>query len=139
MKKVIPILTLLLSTLTATSVMAGSPYDHSIDRQNHAVYQQKNMPNKYAPAPHKNDRYDDHRNQHNMSRHRDMSRKNIKPARDWRAGQILPRQFDSHAYAVSYKDASRLFKPNKNQQWLKINGDYVLINEHNNKIVRIIA
>ena len=67
------------------------------------------------------------------------AQKNIKPARDWKSGQTLPRQFQSSRYKVSHNDASRLYKPNKNQQWLKINGDYVLVNERNYKIVKIIA
>ena len=136
MKKIISALTLSLSAMVATSAMAGSPYDHTMDRQNHPTAQQ-NQPNKYAYQH--NDKYDDRRHKNNDSRYQNQSKNNIKPARDWKAGQMLPRQFNPKVYAVSYKDARRLFKPNNNQQWLKINGDYVLINERNNKIVKIIA
>lgn len=116
MKKMIRAITLSLSTLIATSAIASPQHDPRFNHQ--------------SPSS----KWDnDHRGQDSRSQ------RNIKPARDWKAGQTLPRQFNPSNYAVSYKDASRLYKPNKNQQWLKINGDYVLINERNHKIVKIIA
>jgi len=30
-------------------------------------------------------------------------------------------------------------KPGKYQQWYKVNGDYVLVNERNNRIIRVIG
>ena len=139
MKKIISAITLSLSAMVATSAMAGSSYDHRNDRQNYST-SHTNMSNKNTHyADQRNDKYDDHRYKNNPSRYQEQYKRNIKPARDWRAGQILPRQFNPNAYAVSYKDARRLFKPNNHQQWLKINGDYVLINERNHKIVKIIA
>lgn len=137
MKKIISAITLSLSAMVATSAMADSSYDHRVDRQNYST-SHANMSNKHY-ADQRNDKYDDRRYKNNPSRYQEQYKRNIKPARDWRAGQILPRQFNPNAYAVSYKDARRLFKPNNHQQWLKINGDYVLINERNHKIVKIIA
>ncbi|ALH94806.1 RcnB family protein [Acinetobacter equi] len=121
MKKVLSLLTLSLSTLIATSAIAGSNYEHYDKSTYHLNPKDKHV---YSSK-----KYDDH----NKSKYK------VKPARDWKTGQTLPRQFQHSAYEVSYKDASRLSKPNKNQQWLKINGDYVLINERNQKIIRIIA
>jgi Ni/Co efflux regulator RcnB len=137
MNKIISAITLSLSAMVATSAMAGSSYDHRVDHQNYST-SHANMSNKHYADQH-NDKYDDHRYKNNSSRYQEQYKRNIKPARDWRAGQILPRQFNPNTYAVSYKDARRLFKPNNHQQWLKINGDYVLINERNHKIVKIIA
>ncbi|WOE30810.1 MULTISPECIES: RcnB family protein [unclassified Acinetobacter] len=120
MKMIKPTLILSLTALLATSAIAAPAYhatnDHHSSSQSHW------------------DRNDArwHNNSH-------QHYKTIKPARDWRVGQTLPRQFNSRHYEVSYKDAARLYKPNRNQQWLKINGDYVLINERNAKIMRIIA
>lgn len=52
-------------------------------------------------------------------------------------GQTLPRQYDSSRFHVSDREARRLAKTGRYQQWYKVNGDYVLVNERNNRIVRI--
>ena len=128
MKKMLSILTVSLSTLLTTSVMAGTNYDHR-DRYESRSSSHQHIKNQHPYSSH----------QYNAHRSQSESKQHIKPARDWKKGQILPRQFQHSAYEVNYRDASRLSKPNKNQQWLKINGDYVLINERNHKIVRIVA
>lgn len=78
---------------------------------------------------HQNERFD--RNDRFTQQHR------INPSKDWRSGQTLPKQFSSSRYEVNHREAQKLSKTNKNQQWYKINGDYVLVNEKSNKIIRI--
>ena len=63
----------------------------------------------------------------------------IHASRQWRTGQELPRQFSSSRYEVNHNELRRLPKVGRNQQWLKINGDYVLVNERNDRILRIIG
>ena len=70
-----------------------------------------------------------------MVQHKPMS--SVKPSRDWRAGQIIPPQY-RNAHTIDYKKYSKLTKPGKNQHWIKVNGDYVLMNIVNHKIVKII-
>lgn len=78
--------------------------------------------------------------QHNQSwKHKNQQPRYVKPVRDWKIGQTLPNQFHTGYHTVNYKNVSRLNRPNRNQQWLKINGDYVLINQRNHKIVRIVS
>ena len=74
-----------------------------------------------------NDRYDHNNNYSNR----------VNPRREWRSGQYLPSQFSSSRYHVNYKNYRQLPKPGKYQQWYKVNGDYVLVNERNNRIVRV--
>nr|MCM1981194.1 RcnB family protein [Acinetobacter pittii] len=31
-----------------------------------------------------------------------------------------------------------MYKPSKNQQWIKVNGDYVLVNVINHSVIKII-
>lgn len=122
MKNVFTAIALSLSALVATSAMADhdSRYDRNQhDQQNH--WNQKND-NRWN----NNNRYD-----------RDHNRTN--PSREWRSGQYLPSQFSSSRYHVNYKNYRQLPIPGKYQQWYKVNGDYVLVNERNNRIIRIVG
>ncbi|NNG82974.1 RcnB family protein [Acinetobacter sp. ANC 5378] len=122
MKKILTTIALSLSALMATSAMAAP--DHRYDdhqRYNHAPsHQDKRWDN--------NNRYD----------HNRYDNKRVDPSRDWRAGQNFPRVFSSSSYKVSDRDARRLPDTNRYQQWYKVNGDYVLVNERTDRIVRII-
>ena len=117
MKKVLTTIALSLSALMATSAMAAP--DHRYDdrqRYNHA-------------SSHQDNRWDNNKRYDN---------KRVNPSRDWRAGQNFPRVFSSSSYKVSDRDARRLPNTNRYQQWYKVNGDYVLVNERTDRIVRII-
>lgn len=61
----------------------------------------------------------------------------VKPSRDWKAGQVIPSQYRK-GRSVDHKKYSNLTKPAKNQQWVKVNNDYVLINTVNHKIIKTI-
>ncbi len=61
----------------------------------------------------------------------------VKPSRDWKAGQVIPSQYRK-GHSVDHKKYSNLTKPAKNQQWVKVNNDYVLINTVNHKIIKTI-
>ncbi|TCH64611.1 RcnB family protein [Acinetobacter sp. ANC 4862] len=122
MKKILTTIALSLSALIATSAMAAP--DHRYDdhqRYNHAPSHQDNRWDN-------NNRYD----------HNRYDNKKVNPSRDWRAGQNFPRVFSSSSYKVSDRDARRLPNTNRYQQWYKVNGDYVLVNERTDRIVRII-
>ncbi|TSH68315.1 hypothetical protein E2K73_13900 [Acinetobacter sp. RF15A] len=123
MKKVLTTLVLSLSALVATSAMAA-PYHY--DSPYHS------QPSK--PAPHWNSK--DHRKWQDDRRHHNRM---VNPSRDWRVGQTLPRQYDSKRFQISDREARRLPNTGRYQQWYKVNNDYVLVNERNNKIVRIIG
>lgn len=121
MKKLLTTLALSLSALIATSAMAAPDHRYD-DRQgyNHAhSHQDKRWDN--------NNRYDQNR----------YDNKRVNPSRDWRTGQTLPRQYSNSRFEVSDREARRLPKVSRNQQWYKVNGDYVLVNERNNRIIRI--
>ena len=127
MKKVLTTIALSLSALMATSAMAAP--DHRYDdrqRYNHAPSHQDKLwdnNNRYDHNRYDNNRYDN---------------KRVNPSRDWRAGQNFPRVFSSSSYKVSDREARRLPNTGRYQQWYKVNGDYVLVNERTDRIVRII-
>ena len=118
MKKILTTIALSLSALMATSAMAAS--DHRYDdqqRYNHTQDSRWNNNNRYD-----HNRYDNNR---------------VNPSRDWRVGQTLPRQYNSSRFQVSDREAHRLAQTGRYQQWYKVNGDYVLVNERNNRMLRI--
>jgi Ni/Co efflux regulator RcnB len=127
MKKILTTIALSLSAVMATSAMAAPDHHYDDHRDNHAPLQQdKHWDN--------NNRYD-HNRWDNNNRY---DNKRVNPSRDWRAGQNFPRVFSSSNYKVSDREARRLPNTNRYQQWYKINGDYVLVNERTDRIVRII-
>ena len=126
MKKVLTTIALSLSALMATSAMAAPDhrYDDHRYQQAHSQHDQRwDNNNRYDHNRYDNNRYDN---------------KRVNPSRDWRAGQNFPRVFSSSNYKVSDREARRLPNTNRYQQWYKINGDYVLVNERTDRIVRII-
>ena len=118
MKKILTVITLSLGALITTSAMAA-PQDYNRSHDHDSRWDQRN-----DHRSNTNDRYKNSR---------------VNPSRDWRSGQYLPRSYDSSRYHVSDREARRLPNTGRYQQWYKINGDYVLVNERNNRILRIIG
>lgn len=132
MKKLLTTVALSLGALMATSAaMAGPGPDHRFDPRKapppaHVV---KHGPQfKHTPPPMHAKYKDDRR--FNDKRHFNQS--------NFRVGQTLPRAYDSKRFEVSSRDARGLAKAGRNQQWYKVNGDYLLVNKKNNRILRVI-
>ena len=89
--------------------------------------------------PQKNQHWQDERREHERRLEQQRSKHSVNPSRDWHVGQKLPHQFNHADYRMNQYQARHLPRSNKNQQWYKIKGDYVLVNERNNKIVRILG
>lgn len=60
-----------------------------------------------------------------------------KPSWDWKVGQDLPAQFRSEQYQVKSNDSPRLYSVGSDEQWYRINGDYVLADDEY-EIIRIL-
>lgn len=56
----------------------------------------------------------------------------------WQAGYVMPQHYRGNGYKVDYKD-NNLPKPGRNQQWYKINNDFILVNADDNSIIRIMG
>ncbi|WP_109441792.1 RcnB family protein [Acinetobacter haemolyticus] len=56
----------------------------------------------------------------------------------WQAGYVMPQHYRGNGYKIDYKE-NNLPKPGRNQQWYKINNDYILVNSDDNSIVSIRA
>ena len=56
----------------------------------------------------------------------------------WQEGYVMPQHYRGNSYKVDYKN-NNLPKPGRNEQWYKINNDYILVNSDDNSIVRIMG
>lgn len=128
MKKILTGLALSLSAMMATSAMAAP-------HQDARYHNGKPTP----PPAHWNAKDAKHFKDDRRVDPRKQNFGQVNPSRQWRSGDKLPRQFESNRYRLSSHESRHLPKAKSSQSWYKINGDYVLVNERNNKIVRIIG
>ena len=56
----------------------------------------------------------------------------------WQPGYVMPQHYRGNGYKVEYKEHN-LPRPDRKQQWYKINNDYILVNSENNSIIRIVG
>lgn len=90
-----------------------------------------NSPSSYNTRPmYQDDRYIYNGNQR-------IDKKLPRPSWDWKPGQKVPPQFRSEQYKVHYKDSPLLYPIGVDEQWYRINGDYVLA-EDDYEILRIL-
>lgn len=68
-----------------------------------------------------------------------QAKKVVNPSHDWRSGQKVPSQYRGNSYKVDHSKYKKLSKPGKNQQWIKVNGDYILTNVITHSIIKIIG
>ncbi len=111
------------TALVAAPVMAA-PQEHQPNK--HYTQQQHKAP-MHPQQLHKN------------PQHKPIAKKAVNPSRDWRVGQKVPTQHFNQSYKVDHKQYKKLSKPGRNQQWIKVNGDYILTNVKTHNIIKIIA
>lgn len=125
MKTLVKAIVLSISTALVAIPAMAAPQDHHQYSKVHAQQQH------HAPQHHQ-------LNQHPAHQHK-QGYKKVDPSRDWRVGQKVPSQYQSKIYKVDHSKYKRLNKPGRNQQWIKVNGDYILMNSVNDKVIKIIA
>jgi len=67
-----------------------------------------------------------------------ISKKTEHPSHDWQQGHKVPTQYHGNSFKVDASKYKKLSKPTKNQQWIKVNGDYVLMNTTTYKVIKVI-
>ena len=65
-------------------------------------------------------------------------KKTERPSHDWQQGHKVPTQYHGNSFKVDASKYKKLSKPTKNQQWIKVNGDYVLMNTATYKVIKVI-
>ncbi len=130
MKKLFTTLTLCITVLTTSMAsFADPPFDrgHGPKGGSHGEWNDRG---------HKFDRDNDDdrfRDERRMREERGFER--LKQHR-WQPGYVMPQHYRGNGYKVDYRD-SNLPKPDRNQQWYKINNDYILVDTDSNSIVSI--
>lgn len=56
----------------------------------------------------------------------------------WQAGYTMPQHYRGDAYKVDFKE-HKLPKPDRNQQWYKVNNDYILVESDSKNIIQILG
>lgn len=134
MKKLFTILALCITVLTTSMAsFADPPFDRGHGPKG---------PKGGGPRGEWNDRGPGFGRDHDDDRIRDERRmreergfERLKQHR-WQPGYVMPQHYRGNGYKVDYKD-SNLPKPGRNQQWYKINNDYILVDTDSNSIVSI--
>ena len=143
MKKIFTISILSLTALvTAQSTLAKKfiyddqtgLYTEIRDNQNYdnggQYYGQKPS---YNPAP----QYDNSRYYYDCNRDQRVDKMMPRPSWDWKVGDKIPEQFRSKQYQVKSSDSPRIYDIDVDEQWYRINSDYVLADDRY-RIIRII-
>ncbi|RKG30081.1 RcnB family protein [Acinetobacter tianfuensis] len=132
MKKILIAFAMSFSALMASSLTAAAPhfdqdgYDHPRGKGN--AYGKKSR-------DFDEDDDDDRKDMRRMREERGVKRLQ---QHKWQPGYVLPQHYRGNGYKVDYRDQN-LPKPDRRQQWYKINNDYILVNSETNSIMRIMG
>lgn len=140
MKKVFIILILGSTTLfSSMGSFAGPLFDRDDSRG--GGWQGRNLDRDDDPRGNWQRRPSDRPGEENRDRERRMRQERgverLKQHR-WQEGYVMPQHYRGNSYKVDYKN-NNLPKPGRNEQWYKINNDYILVNSDDNSIVRIMG
>lgn len=130
MKRILSSLAISFSALMASSMIAAEPPEYNESPV--ATTSEQQLSRKHHNYQHK---YDEKsleerrriREQRGMRRLQHMK---------WQTGYVMPQHYRSDGYKVEYKEHN-LSKPNRNQQWYKINNNYILLDSETKTILQI--
>ena len=131
MKKILTVLAISFSALMASSVSLAGPHEKN---NNYRGWDQSDQP-KFSRGRdfREDDNDDDMQDKRRMREERGFKRLQ---QHKWQPGYVMPQHYRGDGYKVDYKNHD-LPKPSRNQQWYKINNDYILVDTDSNNIVRI--
>lgn len=128
MKKILSVLAISLNALMASSLTAAAPHhddDRGFDKPRHE------QSRKYREYREENS--DERFEKRRMREERGVQRlQQLK----WQEGYVMPQHYRGNSYKVDSKDSS-LPKASRNEQWYKVNNNYILVNTDSNTIIRI--
>ena len=124
MNKFLSIMLLSLTTLISaqSSIAKKFIYDDETRTYTEIRDDRYNSNQNYSSSSYDNNRYVYNNDQQ-------IDRTLPKPSWDWKVGQDLPAQFRSEYYQVKSNDSPRLYSVGSDEQWYRINGDYVLADD----------
>lgn len=133
MNTLVKVLVLSISTALVAAPVMAAPQDHQPNKG------QTQFQHNKAPAPQNHQAQMNKHSAQPLQQHKPAAQKAVKPSYDWRAGQKVPSQFRGQRYNVDHMKHRKLTKPAKNEQWIKVNNDYVLTNVISHIILKVIA
>ena len=128
MNTLVKAIVLSLSTALVAAPAMAAPQEHN-PQQHHQQYGHQPVQNHHKTPV----------QQHIQQHHNAAHKKAVNPSHDWRVGQKVPSKYYAQSYKVDHKKFKKLSKPGRNQQWIKVNGDYVLTNVMSHSIIKIIG
>ena len=117
-----------ISTAVVAAPVMAAPQDHGPQSQHNV----------------KANQYKQHVKQYEQSR---QAHKNINPhqaaqskvnAQHWKVGQKVPNQYHGSNYKFDQSKYKKLSQPGRNQQWIKVKNDYVLMDTNTHKVLKVV-
>ena len=128
MKKILSVLAISLSALMASSLTVAAPH-HDDDRGFDKPRHEQSRKHREYREENSDERFEKRR----MREERGVQRlQQLK----WQEGYVMPQHYRGNSYKVDSKDSS-LPKASRNEQWYKVNNNYILVNTDSNTIIRI--
>ena len=133
MKKILTVLTLSLSAMLVSTFALAAPQSHGFRDNDSQDRGPQERGRGFENRPNRDFQPDQDQNRRKLREERGVKRLQ---QHKWQPGYVMPQHYRGNAYKADYKD-SHLPKPSRNQQWYKINNDYILVDSDNNNILRI--
>ena len=128
MKKMLTALAISFSVLATTTTMthAGPHYDRD-------GYEQRGQGNKKGFRDFQDD-------EQIKDQRREREERGVRRLQQhkWQTGYVMPQHYRGNGYKVEYKEHN-LPKPDRKQQWYKVNNDYILVNADTHSILKILS
>lgn len=124
MKKILTALAISFSALMTSNLIYAAPHDH--DRK----YDRTNEQKSFRSFKQEDDEMQEVRREREQRGVRRLQQHR------WQQGYVMPQHYRGDSYKVGYRE-NNLPKPSRNQQWYKINNDYILIDSSSNSIIQI--
>ena len=124
MKKALMVLVMSLSALSLTNIATAAPhFDDQAERSEHGQ---------------KSREFRDNRSGQNAEKRRMREERGVQRLQQfkWQPGYVMPQHYRGSGYKVNFKE-NNLPRPDRNQQWYKVNNDYILVDSDSNNILRI--
>lgn len=127
MNKILAILAIFFNLTLITQIANADPREHN--------------GNGYAKRDQSRQNYKEGRSEDQLlEKRREREERGVRRLQQhkWQAGYVMPQHYRGDGYKVEYREYN-LSKPSRNQQWYKINNDFILVNTENNSIIQIMS
>ena len=128
MKKILAIIAISLSTLLTAQISSAGPHsdnDRGYDRSDN-------------DRGNRGRNFRDNNDDDIQEKRREREERGVKRLQQhkWQTGYVMPQHYRGNGYKVDYQEHN-LPRPERKQQWYKINQDYILVDVENHHILRI--